>query len=277
MSDTKELTRHYSRSDLLGAIKRGLEALGKKRETATLDDLALVDEFHVGGRQASIELLDQMDVSADQFVLDIGCGLGGPARFAADYYGCKVAGVDLTEDYVTAGRVLCNWVGLSDKVSLRQGSALNMPLVDGTFDAAYMMHVGMNIADKAALCSEVYRLLRPGARFGIYDVMRVGEGELTFPVPWSSVPETSFVARPQEYKDALAAAGFKIVAERNRRDFALDFFEKQRVRLAASDGLPPLSLHIVMGENTGEKLQNLVTNIAENRVAPVEVIARKIA
>ncbi len=277
MSDSETLTKHYGRSDLLGEIKRGLEAMGKKRETVTLDDLAAVDEFHVGGRQASIAFLDQLKPTPEQLFLDIGSGLGGPARFAADRYGCRVAGVDLTADYVTTGRVLCNWLGLGSKVSLRQGSALNLPLTDGTFDGAYMMHVGMNIEDKTQLCAEVYRLLQPGGCFGIYDIMTVGEGELSFPLPWSSEPATSFVATPEAYKDALRAAGFTITAERSRRDFALEFFVRQRAMIAAAGGPPPLSLHIVMGANTKEKLRNLVAGIEAGRVAPYEVIAKKAA
>ena len=275
MSDSETLTKHYSRSDLLGRIKRGLEAMGKKRETVTLDDLAAVDEFHVGGRQASIAFLDQLKPKPGQLLLDIGCGLGGPARFATDRYGCRVAGVDLTPDYVTAGRVLCNWLKLGGKVSLRQGSALSLPLTDETFDGAYMMHVGMNIENKPQLCAEVYRLLQPGGCFGIYDIMTVGEGDLTFPLPWSSEAETSFVADPEVYKNALRAAGFSIVAERSRRDFALEFFVRQRAMIAAAGGPPPLSLHIVMGRNTDEKLRNLVSAIEADLIAPYEIIAKK--
>ena len=277
MSDSDTLTKHYSRSDLLSEIKRGLEAMGKKRETVTLDDLAAVDEFHVGGRQASIAFLDQLKPTADQLLLDIGCGLGGPARFATDRYGCRVAGVDLTPDYVTTGRVLCNWLRLGGKVSLRQGSALSLPLTDETFDGAYMMHVGMNIEDKSKLCTEVHRLLRPGARFGIYDIMSVGEGDLSFPLPWSSEADTSFVATPEIYRDALKAAGFSVVAERSRRDFALEFFVRQRAMIAAAGGPPPLGIHIVMGKNTNEKLRNLVTAIEADLVAPYEIIAKKAA
>lgn len=277
MSDSETLTKHYGGSDLLGEIKRGLEAMGKKRETVTLDDLAAVDEFHVGGRQASIAFLDQLRPTADQLLLDIGCGLGGPARFATERYGCRVAGVDLTADYVTTGRVLCNWLKLGGKVSLRHGSALSLPLTDETFDGAYMMHVGMNIEDKTRLCSEVHRLLQPGGVFGIYDIMSVGEGDLTFPLPWSSEPGTSFVATPESYKDALKAAGFTVTAERSRRDFALEFFVRQRAMIAAAGGPPPLSIRIVMGKDTDQKLRNLVAAIEADKIAPYEIIAKKAA
>ncbi len=275
MTDRDALTRHYDHGDLLGSIERGIEILGKTPETVTLEDLAGVDEFHIGGRQASIAFLDQMELAAGQRLLDIGCGLGGPARFVADHYDCLVTGVDLTAEYIETGRVLCDWTGLADKVSLRQGSALEMPLADASFDHAYMMHVGMNVEDKAELCSEIHRLLRPGGCFGIFDVMRIGPGDLTFPVPWSSLAETSFVRSAEAYKTALQAAGFTVTAERNRRDFALAFFEKQKAKAAATGGPPPLSLHLVMGESTGEKLGNLVANILANRVAPIEIIARK--
>lgn len=276
MTDADALTRHYDHGDLLASIVRGVEALGKTIETVSLNDLAAVDEFHVGGRQASVAFLDQMNLDAGQQVLDVGCGLGGPARFVADHYGCNVTGVDLTAEYISTGQALSDWTDLTDRVTLLQGSALKMPMADASFDQAYMIHVGMNIEDKAGLCSEIHRLLRPGGCFGIYDVMQTGSGDLVLPVPWSSLAETSFVRSAGSYRNDLEAAGFTITAERNRRDFALEFFEKQKAKAAAAGGPPPLSLHVVMGENTGEKLGNLVANIASNRVAPIEIIARKV-
>ena len=275
MSDIEVLTRHYDHGDVLGAIERGVQALGKTPQTVTLEELSAADEFHVGGRQASIDFMDQIAPEKGQELLDIGCGLGGPARFVASRYECHVTGIDLTAEYVSAGQALCEWTGFAERVSLRQGSALEMPLEDASFDHAYMMHVGMNIADKVKLCTEILRLLRPGGCFGIYDIMRTGEGDLRFPVPWSSLPETSFVEPAEFYKTALTAAGFSIEAERNRRDFALAFFDQQKAKRAEAGGPPPLSLSVVMGENTHEKLSNMVANVAAGRIAPVEIIARK--
>jgi SAM-dependent methyltransferase len=276
MIDAGTVSNHYRHGNLLEAIRQGLEKLGKTPETVTLHDLSAVDEFHIGGRQASAEFLDQLAFAPDQSLLDIGCGLGGSARFVADRYGSHVTGIDLTEEYVETGKALCGWLGLEERIFLQQGSAVNLPFGDVAFDGAYMMHVGMNIADKATLCAEVHRVLRPGAVFGIYDVMRFAEGELAYPVPWSTTPAHSFVASPQAYKEALIAAGFTIVAERNRRDFALAFFARQRARVEA-EGRPPLSLHVVMGDNMAAKLTNLVASIAAGMIAPVEIIARKAA
>ena len=275
MSGSNTVAGHYSHGSLLSAITAGLEALGKTPGTVSVDDLAPADEFHIGGRQASEDFLDQMPLEPGTHALDVGCGLGGTSRFTASRFGCRVTGIDLTPEYVETGRTLCAWVGLDDRIALHQGSALEMPFDDAGFDAAYMMHVGMNIADKDSLFAEVFRVLKPGAPFGVYDVMRLTEGELTFPVPWATTSETSAVAAPEAYKRALKAAGFEVTAERNRRDFALDFFAELRARTAAAGGPPPLGVHVLMGASGAEKIKNMVENIAAGRIAPVEIITRK--
>ena len=151
-----------------------------------------------------------------------------------------------------------------------------MPFADNHFDGAYMLHVGMNIEDKEKLAAEVARVLRPGSAFGIYDVMRTGSGDLTYPVPWAATADLSAVAEPDRYKKALERAGFAITTERNRRDFALAFFADLRAKTAAAGGPPPLGLHVLMGKTTPEKVQNMIDNISKGRFAPVELIARKL-
>jgi len=276
MPAQQDISSHYTHGNLVAAIRSGVESLGKTIDSVTVDDLASVDEFHIGGRQASKDFLGQFDLSSEKHVLDVGCGLGGAARFVASRYGCRVAGIDLTPEYVETARVLCSWVGLENRISLHQGSALAMPFADSTFDRAYMLHVGMNIDDKAKLCSEVCRVLRSNSLFGIYDVMKIGDGELTYPVPWATTATSSAVAKPAQYREALQAAGFSVIAERNRRDFALAFFDQLRAKTAAAGGPPPLGLHILMGRNTPDKVQNMIQNISNGRIAPVELIARKV-
>jgi ubiquinone/menaquinone biosynthesis C-methylase UbiE len=275
MPGEQDVVDHYTHGDLVAAIRSGIEALGKTIDAVTIDDLAPVDEFHIGGRQASEDFLSQLELAPEKHVLDVGCGLGGAARFVAGRYRCRVTGIDLTPEYVETARVLCRWVGLEQQIALRRGSALSMPFADGAFDGAYMLHVGMNIADKAKLCAEIARVLRPRALFGIYDVMRVGQGELTYPVPWATTAASSAVAEPGQYRRALEAAGFAVIAERNRADFALAFFEQLRAKTAAAGRPPPLGLHILMGRNTPEKVQNMIRNISSGLIAPVELIARR--
>jgi ubiquinone/menaquinone biosynthesis C-methylase UbiE len=269
------IAAHYTRTGLLAAIEDGVAKLGKTPATVTVEDLAPVDEFHVGGRDASEAFLDQIGLTTSHRVLDIGCGLGGSARFAATRYGCHVTGIDLTEAFVTTGQELCDWVGLGGRVSLRQGSALATPFEADAFDGAYMLHVGMNIADKQQLCAEVYRVLRPGARFGIYDLMRTGDGTLQYPVPWASVPEHSALSTPSDYRSALEAAAFTIGAERSRREFALEFFASMKARTVAAGGPAALGLHLLMGDSAATKLTNVVGGIASGMLAPVELVAEK--
>jgi SAM-dependent methyltransferase len=269
------VSAHYTHGGLTEAIRDGLTSLGKAPDSVTIDDLAPVDEFHIGGRIASEDFLDQLGLTAETQVLDIGCGLGGAARFVATRYGCRVTGIDLTREYVETGNILSTWVGLDQRISLQQGSALALPFDDSSFDRAYMMHVGMNIEDKETLAVEVARILRPGAVFGIYDVMRTGPGDLAFPLPWASTPDLSAVATPERYKAALLAAGFVVTAERNRRDFALAYFADLRAQAAAVTGPPPLSLHLLLGKTRPEKMANMVDNITNGRIAPVELIVRK--
>jgi ubiquinone/menaquinone biosynthesis C-methylase UbiE len=270
-----EVSRHYSRASLLEDIRAGLTALGKTPHAVTIDDLAPVDEFHTGGRRATEDLLDQLGLAAAMHVLDVGCGLGGPARLATSRHACRVTGIDLSGDYVAAGNALSRWAGLERTVTLLQGSALSLPFADRSFDGAWMLHVGMNIDDKERLAAELARVLRPGACLGIYDIMRVGAGELAYPVPWAATAELSALAEPARYRSALAAAGFAVTAERNRRDFALDFFAQMRAKAAGAAGPPPLGIHLLMGGTTPQKLKNMVGNIAQGRIAPVELIARR--
>ena len=275
MIDLNLVANHYTRGDLLSAIRAGVEKLGKTPETVTVEDLAPVDEFHIGGRMATRSFLDQISIRPGDHVLDVGCGIGGASRFAARTYGCQVTGIDLTEEYVETGNTLCSWLGLENRVKLSQGNALAMSLPDATVDKAFMLHVGMNIPDKASLAMEVWRVLRPGGVFGIYDIMEVGGDQLKYPVPWATVAKASSLASPANYKHSLMAAGFQIVSERDRREFALDFFERLKENSAVADGPPPLGLHILMGKEAPTKVKNMIENVSRNRVAPIELIARK--
>ncbi len=276
MGTDSNVSQHYTHGGLTAAIEQGVVALGKTTDSITIDDLGAVDEFHIGGRVASIAFLDQLGLSGDEHVLDVGCGLGGASRFVASRYGTRISGIDLTAEYIETGRDLCAWLGLEHRISLHHGSALEMPFEDRSFDHGYMMHVGMNIADKASLFAEVARVLKAGGNFGVYDVMRIGDGDLAFPVPWATTAETSVVASPSDYKESLIAAGFTVVAERNRHAFALEFFDELRAKVAAAGGPPPLGLHLLMGESAPIKIKNMIDNISAGRLAPVEIIARKV-
>jgi ubiquinone/menaquinone biosynthesis C-methylase UbiE len=273
VSIERDVAGHYTHGALAEAIRAALVASGKDLDHVTPQDLAPVDQFHIGGGEATAALFAQIAPAAGAQWLDIGSGLGGPARHLALAYGCQVTGIDLTAEYVEVAGELARMVGLDGQVSFRQGSALALPFPDASFDGASLMHVGMNIADKAALFAGVHRVLRPGGTFAIYDVMRTGDAAFAFPLPWAATEATSFVATPDAYRTALAAAGFTVLAERARADFALEFFRAMQARLAAQ-GRSPLGLHILFGEDAAQKSANMIRNLEHGLIAPTEMIAR---
>jgi len=270
----KRVEQTYDHGSLEQTILGALVAAGKNPDKLNAADLAPVDEFHMGGREATIDLAQRMGVAPRMRVLDIGAGLGGASRYFAGELGCDVTGIDLTEAYVRAAEALASRVGLGTQVRYRHGSALNLPFGDGAFDAAYMIHVGMNIADKAAAFAEFHRVLAPGGVLGIYDVMREQPGELSFPVPWASEAATSFVETAQTYGDLLKGAGFEVSAPLSRREFAIGFFERMSAAAAGNGGPPPLGLHILMGKTTREKAANSLDLLRRGLISPTVIVAR---
>lgn len=276
MSYDKTVSDHYLHGSLLKAIEAALPALGKTTRNVTIEDLAPVDEFHIGGRLATDNLFQQLNYNKQSHILDVGCGLGGAARYLASRYKNYVTGIDLTPEYIETGKAICRWLNLDKDVILEQGSALSMPFQDASFDGGYMLHVGMNIDDKASLFAEIFRVLKPGTSFGIYDIMRQNTGELIYPVPWATDASTSKLSTPMQYKQAIVEQGFKVTAENNRRDFALEFFRQVREKTKANGGPPPLGLHTLMQQSSSNKIKNMVDNIADHLIAPVEIIIQKV-
>jgi len=266
------VAEHYGSGTLIDRIMRGLESLGKTAGDIAPEDLKLVDEFHIGGVEATRDLLRQLSVESGDRVLDIGCGIGGTARFIAQETGASVTGVDVTAEFVDAARRLTELSGITG-VSFIEASALDLPFAEDSFDLALLLHVGMNIEDKPALFAEVRRLLHPHGVFAVYDVMRTGDGALGFPVPWSSSPETSFLDSPGAYRAAAKNAGLTLVSERERRDFAIAFFAALQARIAES-GPPPVGLPLIMGEGAAAKIANMVAALKSGLIAPVEMIFR---
>src|SRR6516165_1755861 len=186
---------HYSENlELAGLIANHLRSAGKDFQRLTTTDLATVDEFHIRGRKATLELAEKMNLNADSNVLDIGSGLGGPARTLAETYGCRVTGIDLTQAFCDAAAAMSDWVGLSKRVSFRQGDATNLPFADKQFDAAMTIHVAMNITNKDKMYAEARRVIKPGGVFAVYDVLQGEGGDVLYPVPWARDPSISYLA-----------------------------------------------------------------------------------
>jgi ubiquinone/menaquinone biosynthesis C-methylase UbiE len=273
MDTEQQVAKHYGRSGLETSIVEALRKAGKDVDKLSADDLSGVDEFHLGWRPATAELAKQLGLASGMQVLDIGSGIGGPARYFAGALGCSVTGIDLTEEFVQAATGLTRRVGLADRVSFQQGSALALPFPDGRFDRATLIHVGMNIADKATLFAEVHRVLKPGGRFGVYEVMRTGAGDIPYPMPWAATSATSFVETPDAYRRRLEAAGFKVESQRSQTELTLKLLGEMRAK-AEKDGPPPLGLHVIMGAEAKERLANIFGCVENRLLAPTEIIAQ---
>lgn len=275
MDIESQVAAHYGRSNLEGMILDTLTAAGKDIEMLVPADLAGADEFHLGWRAATEALGKQLGLASQIHMLDVGSGLGGPARYFAETYGCRVTGIDLTPEFVETANALTRRCHLADRVTFRQASALELPFPVCIFDAATLIHVGMNIKDKSKLFSEMRRVLKAGARVGVYDVMRMEPDNVPYPMPWAADPETSFLEPPDSYRRLLAEAGFELQSERSQRELALRISREMRERVAAH-GEPPLTRQRLMGPTSKERMSNIMATLERGTIAPIEMIARAI-
>lgn len=275
MSDDLEgsVARHYGVADLTDRILNALVTAGIDTDRVSPDQLAPVDEFHIGGRPATVHAVAKMGLGPSDHVLDVGCGIGGATRYLAQAIGCRVTGIDLTPAYIAAAEELARRTGLADRIAYRVGSALAMPFADGAFDAALTQHVAMNIKDRAGLYREVTRVLKPGGVFCVYDVMKGPSEVLRFPVPWAETPATSHLTTPDEMRALLGDAGFEVMEAEDRTQFAIDFFSRSLA--SSSAGVPPLGLHIVMGASAREKFQNMLASLQSGAIVPTLMLARR--
>lgn len=275
MSTEEKVANHYTRGSLETAILQTLADNGRDVDNLRIRDLAGVDEFHLGRHAATVDFARDLDLSAGLRLADIGSGLGGPARHFADTYGCVVSGIDLTEEFVQVANSLTARCGLAEQVSFQRGSALALPFEDASFDRATLIHVGMNIEDKARLFAEVRRILRTGGRFGLYEVMQMRDGALPFPMPWAMDPETSFVRSPDIYRRLLEEAGFVVELEQDRSALAIRLAHEARAK-AAAGGARDQGFRTLMGPKAGERSSNVNTSVEGGLLAPIEMIARAV-
>ncbi|WP_162924975.1 class I SAM-dependent methyltransferase [Mycetocola zhujimingii] len=269
---------HYSSGRLEDVILEALREAGFDPDRLEPGDLSSVDELHVGGAVAAHELAEAAGVARGMSVLDVGCGIGGPARLFASQFGAEVVGVDVTEEFVRTAISLTARCGLGDEVTFLRASALALPFEVEVFDRATLLHVGMNIDDKGQLFAEAFRVLKRGGVLAVFDVMRTSEGDVTYPQPWASDAAISFLAAPESYSELGQAAGFGVGARRDRRALGIEFLTKmQRAAAQGVDapGPPRLGLPLVLGPDAGRRVGNLLTAMQAGVLAPMEILFTK--
>ena len=275
MATANPVARHYGSA---GIAERVLAAFHRQHgadAAVTVEGLAPLDQFHGRGPLATRELVALLQPQPGERLLDIGSGIGGPARWIAVKFDCHVTGVDLTPEFCAAAEALNAATGLAARVRVIQGSALALPMPDGAFDAAYSQNVIMNIADKQLFYREAWRALRPGGRLALSNVCAGPDGEPYFPVPWAATGDTSFLATPDEMGADLVAAGFETADFRDTTAALLQIQRQSRERLQSGEQLPPVAADIILGARAREMQLNSLRSTEDGRSALVEALVRK--
>ena len=274
MSAANPVARHYGSGGIAERVVAALRAAKGADAPLSPENLAPFDHFHGRGVVATEELAAQLQLQPGEKLLDIGSGIGGPARWFAAKFGVQVTGVDLTPEFCAAARTLNSATGLADRVTIIEGSALALPVPDAAFDAAYSQNVIMNIADKRQFYREAFRALRAGGRLALSNLCAGPNGEPYFPVPWATTRDTSFLASPEEMRADLRAAGFEIVSFGDITASMAETQRRTRERIEKRE-MPPIAVDILMGERAREMQLNSIRSIEDGRGLAIEALVKR--
>ncbi len=263
------VSEHYHQAGLEARLLQALQRAGHDLDNLPPGALAGAEHFHLAGAVATHAIVERLALGPQARVLDVGCGIGGPARCIAQATGCHVTGVDVTAAFVASATALSRRVGLAERTTFRVADALALPFEDGSFDAVVLLHVGMNIKDKAKLIAELARVARVGARVVVYDIMRLAAGALTFPLPWASSPAHSFLATQDMYQGAFDKRGLHVEGVTDRSAMVLALVAKMRA------APPPIGLRDLMGPEWPTMFGHVVTALEAGFIAPIEMVARR--
>jgi len=272
MIEPDTVLAHYSDGDLAQRVDSALRQTFPSATQLSWTELAPLDHFHVRGLLATKELAGALHPLGSTRFLDIGSGLGGPARYLAATSECHVVGVDLTEPYVKVAKLLTERAGLTEKVAFLHGNALDLPVEDDAFDMAWMQHVAMNVADRPRLYQEAHRILKPGGKLAIYDVL-TGDGRpLTYPLPWSTSPSSSHLLTADATRQAILQAGFRENSWIDTTDASIVWFAEQQAAQAVKPAAPRFNLQIIMGPAFGTMSANLAQHLRDGRLRTVQAV-----
>lgn len=274
MPHSSNTQSHYGSTALLARLQTAITQMDLPNGPLPPEALAPVDQFHAGGLIATAELADLIEIKKGEKLLDIGSGLGGPARFLASTYGCTVKGIDLSPTFVEAATYLSQLSEFGGEVSYECGDALCLPYESETFDIVWTQHTSMNIANKAALFTEAHRVLKDQGKFAIFDVVEGTETPIHFPVPWARIPEDSYLIPPNSLRAYLEAAGFRVLSWRDYTPNGIKWFEERQIAEKSAE-VPILGLHLVMGTEFSEMARNFVRNLREGRAKLIQVVLDK--
>lgn len=274
MTDAQSISDHWGKGDVFSRILDAMTLAGLDPHSLAVEDLEPVDHFHARGFPATVELADVLPIKAGDTLVDIGCGIGGPARYLAKRFDCRVEGVDITPSFVDAANKLSALVGMEQVVSCQHGDGQKLPYGDQLFDGGYTQHVTMNVPDRNAFFAEAFRVLKPGAFFALTEHGLGEVGAPHHPVPWSADGTGAHLARPEDTVAALIKAGFTDIVVTDTGDKYLEAYNRA-IELARKGEVPVFGVHILLGEEAPQIVQNAARNIAERRTHPIQIVCVK--
>lgn len=275
MNTECEISAHYSRGNLLARLNAALMEDGVDPGHPTMEALAPYDQFHGRGLEATLEIAELMPAGPADHILDIGSGIGGPARYFASRFGCRVTGIDLTPEFCDVARHLTRLLHLEDRVRFELGDALAMPFADASFDGAYSMNVSMNISDKGAFYREINRVLKPSGWLVLSEVAKGDGGDLDYPTPWAGSARASFLSTPEETRRGLLQSGFDVVRLHNTLEQARAFGARSRAMVERGEKPPHRAVMLIHGAIASQAIANTSRGLLEGRIIPIEVLSRK--
>ncbi len=265
---------HYAQQTIEADILSALIESGIRLDQLRPEDLTAIDEFHIGGRKATLALARKIALKRGMQVLDIGSGLGGASRYLALEFGCRVTGLDLSKKYCDIAGMLTRQFGLDSQVCYRHGNAVEMPFDKATFDVLWTQHITMNISDKVALYKEMWRVLKPGGFLASYEILAGVGGSVHFPVPWARTPATSFLQTPEHLQGLLDEIGFEILSWQDKTEWGHLWFQNMSKKVQKQSS-KPLGLHLLLGSEFKMMAQNQIRNLEEGRITVIELIVRR--